>query len=31
MEDMVDDAIIANQNVREKGSSTYRESFYNMV
>ena len=31
MEDMVDDAIIANQNVREEGSSTCRESFYNMV
>jgi len=28
---MVDDAIIANQNVREKVSSTYQEPFYNMV
>ena len=31
MEDMVDDAIIANQNVREERSSTCREPFYNMV
>ena len=31
MEDMVDDAVIANQNVREEGSSTCREPFYNMV
>ena len=28
---MVDDAIMANQNVREEESSTYREPFYNMV
>ena len=31
MEDVVDDAIIANQNVREKESSTCWEPFYNMV
>jgi len=31
MEDMVDDAIIANQNVREEGLSTCWEPFYNMV
>ena len=31
MEEMVDDAVIANQNVREEGSSTGREPFYNMV
>jgi len=31
MEDIVDDAIIANQNVREEGSSTCSELFYNMV
>ena len=31
MKDMVDNAIIANQNVREEGSSTCREPFYNMV
>ena len=31
MEDMVNDAIIANQNVKGEGSSTCREPFYNMV
>ena len=31
MEDMVDDAIIANQNVKEEGLSTCREPFHNMV
>jgi len=31
IEDMADDAIIANQNVREEGSSTFRELFYNIV
>ena len=31
MEDMIDDAIITNQNIREEGSSTCREPFYNMV
>ena len=30
-EDMVDNVIIANQNVREEGSSTCRELFYNVV
>jgi len=29
--DMVDDVIMANQNVREEESSTCREPFYNMV
>jgi len=28
---MVDDAMLANQNVRKEGSSTCREPFYNMV
>jgi len=31
MEDMVDDAIIAHQNVREEGSNTCRELFYDMI
>jgi len=31
MADMVDDAIMESQNVKEEESSTYREPFYNMV
>jgi len=31
MEDIVDDVIIANQNIREEGLTTCQEPFYNMV